>query len=447
MKISRNHILFASMLLLICNFQTGCNTSSKDFQAAANDPKYLHDGIRRITDIIRHDIFAPPVAARIYAYSAVAAYEALIPGNPGYKSLSGQVNGLSACPQPEANKEYCYPLASVTAMLIVGKQLIFSEGNITDMQDSVLSAFKSLNMPAEVFDRSMAYGKAVGEHIIEWSKHDNYAETRSAPKFSITTNDPARWAPTPPTYSDAIEPHWKEIRPWVLDSANQFKPLPHVPFSAEKNSAFFNAAKEVYDISKQITDKDRETAVYWDCNPFEVAISGHLMISTKKITPGGHWMNIAATACRMEHKSMVESAEIYATVALSLADAFISAWTEKYTSTLVRPITYINLHIDPDWKPYIETPPFPEHTSAHATISAASATVLNHFFGENFAFTDSTETIFGMAPRHFNSFYEASDQAAMSRLLGGIHYRQGNEGGRMNGRDIGKYLLGKIKTR
>lgn len=447
MNFSRPFVLIATMLLLTGLFQLSCKSKNKDFQSEANNPKFLHEGIYRITDIIRHDIFSPPVAARIYAYSAVAAYEALIPGYPEYKSFAGQLNDLTPCPKPEAEKTYCYPLSSVTALLIVGKQLIFSEVDISEIQDSVLVEFQKMNIPKDIFDRSMAYGEAVAKHIIEWSKHDNYAETRSSPKFSIINTDPARWVPTPPTYSDAVEPHWKTIRPWALDSARQIKPMPHTPFSTDKNSAFFKGAMEVYEVSQKLTDQDKETAVYWDCNPFEVTISGHFMVSTKKITPGGHWMNIAGNACKMKQKSMMESAEVYAMVAVTLADAFISSWTEKFTSTLVRPVTYINLNIDQSWQPYIETPPFPEHTSAHATISAASATVLNHYFGDNFEFTDSTETIFGMDPRHFNNFYEASDQAAMSRLYGGIHYRQGNEGGRMNGREIGKYMLEHLNTR
>jgi hypothetical protein len=129
------------------------------------------------------------------------------------------------------------------------------------------------------------------------------------------------------------------------------------------------------------------------------------------------------------------------------ADAFISCWAEKFATNLVRPETYINRFIDENWHPFIETPPFPEHTSGHATASAAAATILTKAFGEPFEFTDSTEMEFGMKPRTFKSFYEASDEAAMSRLWGGIHYRNGNEGGRLNGREIGAYVWEKIKTK
>ncbi|MCS6928299.1 MAG: vanadium-dependent haloperoxidase [Saprospiraceae bacterium] len=420
---------------------------SDSYRALSEDPELLHRGMRRITDIMRHDIFSPPVASRIYAYSAVAAYEALRPGYEGYRSLAGQVNGLTEVPKPEAGKVYCFPLASIVALTKVGRHLVFSEEQIDALRDTMLADFAHMGIPHDVYDRSVAFGEAVADCIITWSKGDRYAQTRSMPKFTINAKDPARWVPTPPQYADAVEPHWSQIRPWVLDSARQFKPAPPLPYSEDKKSAFYQAALEVYEIGKKLSAFERETALYWDCNPFEMTVTGHLMVALKKISPTGHWINITTQACRQANASLIQSAEAYVLVALAIADAFISCWTEKYTSALLRPETYINRHIDPDWRPFIETPPFPEHTSGHSTISAAAATVLTRLFGENFSFTDSTEVEFGMKPRSFASFYEASDQAAMSRLYGGIHYRHGNESGRQNGRQIGQYVWEKIRLR
>lgn len=403
--------------------------------------------MRRITDIMRHDIFSPPVASRIYAYSSIAAYEALIPGYPENKSLAGQLNGLTECPKPEAGKEYCYQLASITALMKVGKHLIFSESSMDDLKDDIFKEFEGMNIPKDVYQRSIAYGEAVAAHIMAWSKTDNYAQLRSAPKYTINAKDPARWVPTPPQYADALEPYWRLVRPWVMDSARQFKPIPPIPFSTDKNSDFYKAALEVYEAGRALSESERETALYWDCNPFEMIAQGHMMIATKKISPGGHWVNITGHACRRANAPIVKSAETYALVSLALVDGFISCWSEKFTSNLLRPETYINRNIDPDWHPFIETPPFPEHTSGHATISAAAATILTKSFGESFGFTDSTEVEFGMQPRTFQSFYEASDQSAMSRFWGGIHYRNGNEGGRLSGREIGAYIWDKVKTR
>ncbi|MCB0574647.1 MAG: vanadium-dependent haloperoxidase, partial [Saprospiraceae bacterium] len=114
---------------------------------------------------------------------------------------------------------------------------------------------------------------------------------------------------------------------------------------------------------------------------------------------------------------------------------------------LIRPESYINQYIDPEWAPLIQTPPFPEHTSAHSTISAAAATVLTNLYGDNFAFSDSTEMEFGIPPRDFNSFLEAADQVAMSRQYGGIHYPWGNEAGILNGKQVGQYVFDHVKTK
>ncbi len=437
-------LLFSLVSLL---WLPSCKQTSADYQQKASNPEFMHAGVRRLTDIIRHDIFAPPVSARIYAYSAVAAYEALVPGYPAYQSLAGQLNGLTTVPKPEAGKEYCYPLASVNAQLIVGKQLIFSEGEVEDLKEKIFEDFQKMNMPQEVYDRSMAFGEAVAKHILAWSKTDNYAQTRSAPKFNIDVESPARWRPTPPAYGDALEPHWCEIRPWVMDSCAQFKADPPVPFSTDKKSDFYKQALEIHDIGMLKDPENEATAWYWDDNPFAMEVSGHVAFAKKKISPAGHWMNIVGHACRKANADIMKSAEAYAKVSCALADAFISCWTIKYRTNLIRPESYINQYIDPNWQPLIQTPPFPEHTAGHSTISMASATVLTGLFGDNFAFTDSTEMEFGIPPRSFSSFNEASKQVGNSRMYGGIHYRRGNEAGLKLGNEIGTFVLEDLKTR
>ncbi|MEZ4967982.1 MAG: vanadium-dependent haloperoxidase [Saprospiraceae bacterium] len=441
------HRLFALTLIALCWWGSGCQQYNKDYARLAENPEFMHKGIRRITDIIRHDIFPPPVSARIHVYSAIAAYEALAPGFPEYQSLAGQLNDLKPCPQPEAGKEYCFPLASINAMLTVGKQLVFSEGDIEDLEENIFEEFKQMNMPPDVYERSMAFGDAIAKHILNWSKGDNYAQTRSAPKFTIDTKVADRWRPTPPAYSDALEPCWPKIRTWVLDSAGHFLAEPPKPFSTVKGSEFYDQAMEVYNSVKNLTPWQDSTAWYWDDNPFRMDVSGHLMFGVKKISPGGHWMNITTQACRRGKADIMHSAESYVKVGLALADAFISSWKAKYTYNLIRPESYINQYIDPEWAPLIQTPPFPEHTSAHSTISAAAATVLTNLYGDNFAFSDSTEMEFGIPPRDFNSFLEAADQVAMSRQYGGIHYPWGNEAGILNGKQVGQYVFDHVKTK
>lgn len=438
--------IFAAAILLLSAL-TGCKQYNKDYQVKARNPEFIHKGVRRLTDIIRHDIFAPPISARIYAYSSIAAYEALVPDYPEYQSLAGQLNGLEPGPKPETNLEYCYPLASVNAMLTVGKQLVFSEGDIQELKETIFEEFTKMNMPPKVYERSMAYGDAVAKHILAWSKKDNYAQTRSMPKFTIQSELPSRWTPTPPAYADAMEPHWYKIRPWVIDSANQFVCSPPVSFGDKDGSDFYKEALEIHDIVKNLTPWQDSTAWYWDDNPFKLEVSGHFMYGRKKISPGGHWMNIASHANRKAKADMIQSTETYVKVACALADGFIACWNAKYQYNLIRPESYINKYIDPEWRPLIQTPPFPEHPSGHSTISGAAAAVLSSLYGDNFAFSDSTEMEFGIPPRYFNSFQEAAQQAGMSRMYGGIHYRHGNMSGLETGREIGRYVSENIRTR
>jgi hypothetical protein len=89
----------------------------------------------------------------------------------------------------------------------------------------------------------------------------------------------------------------------------------------------------------------------------------------------------------------------------------------------------------------LQTPPFPEYTSGHSAVSASAAVVLTHFFGDNFSFVDDTELYFGLPERRFNSFYEASEEAAISRLYGGIHYRDACEEGVIQGKKVGNYVV------
>ena len=412
----------------------------------ADQAEYLHRSMKQLTDVIVHDIFSPPVASRIYAYPSIAAYEVLQHEHPDYRPLAGQLHELDPVPQPEEGQEYCYPLAAVHAFLTVGKALIFSEDSIAAFQDQLYSEFKDIGLPGAVYDRSMAYGQAVAEHILAWSAKDHYKETRSYPKYSIT-EDPDKWKPTPPDYMDGIEPHWRDIRTFVLDSATQFVPPPPTPFDLSQESPFYKEVMEVYSaLQAEDQEERKEIARFWDCNPYVSTHAGHVMFASKKITPGGHWIGITALTARQADSDLMESAEAYAMVSVALADAFISCWDEKYRSNLIRPETVINVYVDEDWRPLLQTPPFPEYTSGHSVISRSAAITLTHLYGDGFSFTDTVEDEYGLPIRSFNSFLEASEEAAMSRLYGGIHYMPAIRNGVAQGEKVGKFIVRQVVT-
>ncbi|HYC86655.1 MAG TPA: vanadium-dependent haloperoxidase [Chryseosolibacter sp.] len=431
-------------LLLVC-FSCAVTPESKT-TFAVEETDVLHGSVKQVTDVIVHDIFSPPVAARIYAYMSIAAYETAIQGDQTYRSLAGQLNGFELVPVPDPGLEHDFELASIHALLKVGKALVFSEEKIEVFYDSIIKQYRQSGISEETFDRSIAYGTKVADHVLAWAAKDNYKQTRSFPKYTIE-NNAATWKPTPPAYMDAVEPHWNKIRTFGIDSAGQFKPVPPTPFSSEKKSQFFKEALEVYQMTKDLTPEQKEIASFWDCNPFMLNVKGHVMFATKKISPGGHWMNITNVACKKAKADFRKASEAYMRVSVALVDGFISCWDEKYRSRLIRPESFINQYVDQDWVPLLQTPPFPEYTSGHSVISSASAVTLTKLFGENFAFTDSTEIEFGLTARSFNSFEQAAEEAAMSRMYGGIHYRPAVVNGMTEGRALGSYLMEKIKTR
>ena len=157
-------------------------------------------------------------------------------------------------------------------------------------------------------------------------------------------------------------------------------------------------------------------------------------------------MGISAIASKQSGADAVTTARSYALTALALYEGFISCWDEKYRSSYIRPVTIINETIDPSWMPYLQTPPFPEYTSGHSTITACAAEVLTSLFGENFAFQDTSDLRYIGMQRHFNSFHEAAAEASISRVYGGIHYRFSVDIGAEQGKKLGALIADKLRN-
>ena len=394
-----------------------------------------------------HDIFSPPVASRIYAYPNIAAYETLNQNNASYRSLNGQLNDLTLNP-PENADVPNLKLASIVAYLDVAKELVFSKDSITKYRDSLYKEWDDIN--SKEFNIAKSYGREISQQIIAWMNKDNYAETRTMPDYNIYTNDPSQWEPTPPAYMKGIEPHWNKIRPFVLDSAAQFKPKKHPKFSLEEGSAFYQELIDVYNVTNNIRAKgdnceEIQIARFWDCNPFVSVNKGHFMFAEKKITPGAHWIGICKIACKDTNSDYQKTIFAYTKTSIAIADAFISCWDEKYRSNLIRPETLINKHIDTDWSPILQTPPFPEYTSGHSVVSGASSEALTDIFGDNFSFDDTTELPYGLPMRRFKSFRLAAQEAAVSRLYGSIHYKAAVEVGVEQGIGVGNLVNSKLE--
>jgi len=143
----------------------------------------------------------------------------------------------------------------------------------------------------------------------------------------------------------------------------------------------------------------------------------------------------------------MQTIEAYTLTSIALFDAFISCWDEKYRSNLIRPETVINRELDDEWRPALQTPPFPEYTSGHSVISRSAAVALTAIYGDDFAFLDTTEEPYGLPTRSYTSFLHASDEAAASRLYGGIHYRPAIDYGVAQGEKVGKFIVEQLEMR
>ncbi|QEC68369.1 vanadium-dependent haloperoxidase [Panacibacter ginsenosidivorans] len=409
-----------------------------------HDPILYNKTVKKLNDIVLENNFPPMVGARNYAYANIAAYEVIVAGDSNYISLSGQIRSLPPMPKPSKDDKVDFQFAALIAFCKVGNAVTFPEGSMDTYVDELKQKAKDAGMPSSTFEGSIAYGNKVADSILSWSKKDNYAQTRSATKYTVTTEE-GRWIPTPPMYAQAVEPHWMEVRTLVLDSASQFMPVrPPVYNIKDKNCAFMKELMKVKGIVDSLNDEQKFTADFWDDNPFKLNVSGHVMYATKKFSPPGHWMNIVGIIADKKKADFDETVYAYAKASIALFDGFISCWDEKYRSNYVRPETVINKYFDPEWRPYIQTPPFPEYTSGHAVISAAAAEVMTDIFGDNISYTDTSETEFGIAPRSFTSVRKAAEEAAISRVYGGIHYKNSCDVGNAEGKLVGQLVIQRL---
>lgn len=422
------------LLLLGCLSLLACQTVPE--QPILYDATLIHQLTRELIYTISEDNFPPPVASRIYAYSQVAAYEALAPSDDNFSSLSGQLNGLNIAAKPVEVQRY--DQAMVRAFCEVARHLVYRDFRMDTVENQLLRKLGTLDQQA------LAWGDAVAATIKQWADQDGYGRTRTLPRYE-TKKLASSWEPTGPTFGEALEPYWFELRPFVMDSTSQFRQGLTIAFSEKPGSPFYEAAAEIKAIVERANEQDISTAVYWDCNPGPLVVEGHVMQVRKQNTPGGHWMGINQIVCQQRNLPLLESSAIYAKLAVGIADGFMAAWDTKFAFDLIRPETYINRYIDPNWRPKLESPLFPEYSSAHSLISGVAATVLTEAHGEDFAFADTTNVYFGLPGRSFDNFWQAAEQAANSRILGGIHYRFGCNAGLEQGRRLGAYVREQIR--
>lgn len=382
----------------------------------------------------------PPQAGRVYAYTCMAIYQCVLPGMPLNRSMAGQLKEYPVnMPAAYNNLEYDWPSAITGAMPVMLRGLFrvlhnSSNNMIINMYNRQKQDRLAIKDSA-IVNRSLAYGEAVANAVLAWASTDGHSQiagmTYNPPP--PTEQEPWNWQPINPG-DTCVEPYWGTLRTMALPSADYNNLPPSFPFDTTVGSPFWNEQEEIRLLKTNATLEQRQIALFW---------------RDKQLTgqPPGHWVSILNQVVLRDNIPLDRAAELYCYMGIALNDAFIAAWWTKFHYNILRPQNYIRRFIDPNWTPLIPTPPFPDYTSGHSTGSGTVSYLLEHLLGNNVAFTDTTHLSIGMAPRSFNSFYEAAVECSNSRVYGGIHYRNACENGVIMGRTIGETIVNRVRLR
>ena len=433
------------VMMGVVAFAYSCMQRTEARRSYFPEPMSYCKTVKELNEVVKYNNFTPIVASRNYTYANIAAYECIAAAYPKkYQSLAGQIHGLSVMPSLDTTHPVDVEFSALLAFCKVGEAVTFPEGSMKDYVDSLKALAKSEGMSAEMLNYSIAFSDTIAKSILAWSKKDNYLQTRSAQKYTVI-DLPGRWVPTPPMYASAIEPHWNEIRTIVMDSADQFRTPPPIPFNmSDKQGPYYKQVMDVKNAIDHLTEEQKHIALFWNDLPNELHVSGHVQFITKKFSPPGHWMNIVGIASVNSKADFAKTVAAYTLTSICMFDAFIHCWDEKFRSNMVRPETVINQYIDPEWRPFLQTPPFPEYTCGHSTVSSAAASALTKMYGEKFNYTDTSELEFGIPSRSFTSFREASNENNLARFYGGIHFHPSCLVSTDYGKKVGDFVVGKL---
>ncbi len=405
--------------------------------------KVLGTWLQLALELVRHTpTYTPPVASRTLAYLGVAAFEALASGDTTLRSLAGQLHGLKTVPDRAPGQGYDAAVILNAVMDPLIHDLFSNTGptgqHAIETLTRRLASQAAADVAADVVAASRSYGYTLAKAVLEWSRTDGGASIDNLGfPVSYTSNPaPGHWVPTSKIVLQQapLLPLWGKNRAFAMPSGDSCTLPPPTAYSEDKGSDFYVQAMEVYTTSQNLTDEQRSVARFW---------SDDAMLS---YTPPGHWIAILGQVVAEKGLDLTAHVEALARMGVAMADAFIGCWAAKYQYDLIRPITYIKKVIDPKWEPMLNTPPFPEYPSGHSTQSAAAASVLTSLYGADYGFTDQSPAPDGVPQRTFTSFQAAADEAAISRLYGGIHFRPAIENGQAQGRCIAAYAIA-LKTR
>jgi len=377
--------------------------------------------------------YRPPAAARLLAYTGLAAYEAAVPGMPEYNSLRYEFPGLSL-PTVENNKEYNWAISVNAAYANIFRHFyphirVSDANKITALENKFLEEFSGESFP-DVIERSKQFGFEVSEAVFEFSKSDSYGhEAYANPQPSsyvppaVGPNGEPLWQPTFPDYGQALFPYWGKVRPFAMNQSDIIA-QPPIPYSEDANSLFFQQANETRIMVNLGSFTSQWVAEFWSDDFPDVTFE-----------PAGRQIAIANILVQQDDIKMDRALELYAKMGMALCDAGIAIWNSKYIYNVRRPLEYIRDVMEPGWTTILNhpqtgqksiTPPFPAYPSGHSGFGASGSAVMAEIFGNTHPFTDNchqNRTEFNGTPRSFNTILEAGVENAYSRLPLGVHYR------------------------
>jgi hypothetical protein len=387
--------------------------------------------------------FSPPVAARALGYMGLSLYESVVPGMPGHQSLAGQLNELSSLPWAQPDEPLHWPTVANASLATMVRMMFPTATPENKARIDLLERnlplkytqdFDPNSITPDISNRSETFGKLMGMAIMTWARtdggHEAWGPVRRTRAIYVAPSGAGKWSATPPAFAAPLLPYWGENRPFVMKTAADCPAPPPPVYSEEPGSAFYKDGLEVYKIATAATQEQRQFALYWADD------------AGKTPTPAGHWAYITNDLLKARKADLGTAAETFARLNIAMSDAFVAAWYTKYKLNVLRPVTYVQLVADSNWFPtLLPTPPFPDYPSGHSVQSSAAQAVLNKLFGANTEFVDNTHNDRGWGPRTFKSFKAAADEAAISRLYAGIHYRFATDGGKPQGQCVADKVL------
>ena len=376
------------------------------------------------------------VSDRSFGYAGLTLYESIAPGVPGGSSLLAQIGGTPVT-AGKGHDQYYWPESLNAAMAVLTKQFFesTSAANMVTI-DSLEAAYKAKfqnEADANKINNAQDYGRQVGNAIYEWSKTDggDKAYNHIVDPSYVPPSGPGLWQPIPPAM--AVHPHWGDNRSFIANSAALTQPGPPIAYSENIKSPFYQMVNDLYTTSLSLTHEDSIVAKIWGDQPGNLNVPAHAT-------------NILTQLINLNKLDLFEAAAAYALHGIAMNDAGISVFRAKYNYKQVRPNAYIHsVMMISTWNSVIPTPPHPEYPAAHAEVSAASARVLERFFGQNYRFTDySYDGSYGL--RSFNSFADYAKEAGHSRFLAGIHFAPSIDTGLQMGYKIGD-MVNRLKVK